>query len=178
MTTVRACSVVNTSHSEPKMWTLWECEPEHQKGLEAWVAGYRLVWDRGDGPDTALAWKDFSSAQALEEANQRLHDAQWLDEVDMMLSDNLMCEEQIATVGQRLHQQQELHRTQARESFPKLLAERASRNEAQQLAFECEEGMIAGALKWLEDADNSGFVLWFENMLAKLHRLRVILENK
>jgi hypothetical protein len=38
--------------------------------------------------------------------------------------------------------------------------------------------MIAGALKWLEDADNSGFVLWFENMLAKLHRLRVILENK
>ena len=99
MTTVRASRVVNTSHSEPKMWTLWECEPEHQKVLEAWVAGYRQVWDRGDGPDTALAWKDFSSAQALEEANQRLHDAQWLDEVDMMLSDNLMCEEQIAVTG-------------------------------------------------------------------------------
>lgn len=123
----------------------------------------------------------FWQAQALEEVNQRLHDAQWLDEVETMVDDPTTCEDLIQTLTQRLHQQRELHRTQVEESFPKALAERASRSEAQQLAVECERDVVTLGLTLIKDGDNDELVelvKWVQKMLAKLHRLREVLGDK
>lgn len=191
MTPVRACAVITTctEDGEPFFYTLWEDNPEDQGVLERWIALYRQLYPESDEADTALLWRDFASPAALAEANQQLHDAQWLDEVADAAA-NPGTEEPIATVAQRLCDQREAYRYQAENSFPTALASHASEaqhnlndvpetppgSEAQRLLDDIEQGVTILAFRILELDKKSFPLASYEELLATMRRLRDIIE--